>query len=178
MKKEDQDDIVYEEEESSSFKKPSTDKLKKALKACETEKKEYLEGWQKARADLVNLRKQDEEEKKQIRKYASEGVVTELISTLDSFEMAFGNKEAWESVSEEWRKGVEYIYTQLLQTLEGHGLSVIEAKGETFDPERHEAVSVENGGDNVPAETVIEVLQKGYKLNDKLLRPAKVIISS
>jgi molecular chaperone GrpE (heat shock protein) len=105
--KEHEDDIVYEsEEETSSFKKPSVEKIKKQLKSCEAEKKEYLEGWQKARADLVNLRKQDEEEKKNLRKYASEAVVTDLISTLDSFDMAFGNKESWEAVSKEWRIGV------------------------------------------------------------------------
>ena len=169
--KEHEDDIVYEsEEETSSFKKPSVEKIKKQLKSCEAEKKEYLEGWQKARADLVNLRKQDEEEKKHIRKYASEAIVIDLISTLDSFDMAFGNKESWEAVSKEWRIGVEYIYEQLLKTLHSHGLVEIKPVEETFDPQRHEAVEMVAGKDNI----VVDVVQKGYELNGKVVRTAKV----
>lgn len=170
--KEKQEDIVYEpdSDDSSSLKTTSLEKLKKKLKACEEEKKEYLEGWQKARADLVNLRKQDEQELQRVRKFASEEIVTELISVIDSFDMAFSNKESWESVSAEWRKGVEYIYNQLTNTLETYGLEDITPKNEIFNPQKHEAVEIVEGKDNI----VVEVIQKGYELNGKIIRTAKV----
>lgn len=168
------DDIVYEAEEGTSFKAPSIEKLKKKLLACEQEKKEYLEGWQKARADLINLRKQDEAEKQNIRRYASEEVLLELVSVLDSFEMAFKNKDAWEAISKEWRTGVEYIYTQLKNILSSRGITEINPIGEEFDPQKHEAVEMVAGKDNI----VLEIVQKGYLLNEKIIRTAKVKIGN
>ena len=170
-KKEDED-IVYEPEtdETSSLRALSTDKLKKKLKLCKEERKEYLDGWQKARADLVNLRKQDEVEKKQIRKFASEEVIIELTAIVDSFDMAFSNKESWESVPTEWRQGVEYIHSQLMNTLQNHGLKEIVPDNEKFNPKKHEAVEMVEGKDNM----IVEVVQKGCELNDKVIRVAKV----
>jgi len=165
-----EEEIVYEEESVSSFKKPSTAKLRKKLKICEEERKEYLTGWQKARADLINLRKKDEEEKRLIRKFASEEIVHELISVLDSFDMAFSNKESWQAVSEEWRVGVEYIHNQLRSIMQNHGLSEIDPAGQEFDSTKCEAVETVSGKDNM----VVEVIRKGYELNGKVIRAAKV----
>ena len=173
-KKEQEDDVVYEPEEESSFKPGSQDKLKKKLKACEEEKKEYLAGWQKARADLINLRKQDEIEKQNLRKFVTEDLISELIGTLDSFDMAFANKESWEAVSKEWRTGVEYIYNQLIETLGRHGLSKIEPLNNEFDPHKHEAVEMMQGKDNI----IVEVIQKGYELNGKVIRTAEVKVGN
>lgn len=173
-KKEKETDIVYEEEETSSFNPASTDKLKKKLKKCEEERKEYLEGWQKARADLINLRKKDEEEKQQIRRYASEGIVTELVSVLDSYDMAFSNKELWEKVPEEWRVGVEYIHSQLLEVVKNHGLKEIDPLGKKFDSKMHEAIETVDGNED----EVVEVVRKGYELNGKIIRAAKVKVGN
>ena len=84
--------------------------------------------------------------------------------------MAFSNKESWESVSAEWRQGVEYIHSQLMNTLHSHGLAEINPEGKEFDPQKHEAVEMIEGKDNM----VIEVIQKGYELNGKVVRVAKV----
>ena len=175
-KKEEQeeDDVIFEPEEESSFKAKTPDKLKKKLKACEEERKEYLAGWQKARADLINLRKQDEIEKQHLRKFVTEDLISELISTLDSFDMAFANKESWEAVSKEWRVGVEYIYNQLLETLSRHGLNTIKPLDNVFDPQKHEAVEMVPGKNNI----VVEVIQKGYELNGKVIRTAKVKVGT
>lgn len=169
MKKDIEEDIVFESEEND-VPLQKLEKLKKKLKACEVEKKEYLEGWQKARADLINLRKSDEEEKKKIREFATEGVISDLVGVLDSFDMAFSNKEVWQSLSEEWRVGVEQIYNQLSGVMKSYGLEEIYPEGEEFNPEKCEAVEMIPGEDNI----VLEVMQKGYLLKGKVIRTAKV----
>lgn len=149
-------------------------KVKNALKKCEAEKQEYLDGWQRAKAEFANLRKQDETRHAERSKYAEQGLVEDLIPVLDSFDMAMGNKDAWEKAPEEWRKGIEHIHAGLLQKLQSRGLVKIESEGRTFDPELHEAVQ------NVPVDsekldhTVVSVLQAGYKLHDRVIRHAKV----
>lgn len=149
-------------------------KLRQRIKELEEKNQEYLTGWQKERADGVNLRKRLEEEKKEFAKFAKEDITTELISVLDSFESAFKNKEAWEKVDKNWRVGVEYIHTQLINVLSNHGVSVISPLGEQFDPQRDEAietVAVENPEDN---HKIIEVVSVGYKLQNKIIRAPKV----
>lgn len=165
------EDIVYDEEETSSFSQPSIAKLKKKLAACEEEKKEYLTGWQKARADLINLRKKDEEEQQIARKRAAERIISDLLPTLDSFEMAMADTKVWEEVSETWRKGIEYVYQQLQKTLQEHGLVAINPPPDTpFDPSRHEAVETVPGKDTL----IVHVIQKGYEIEGKVIRTAKV----
>jgi len=151
-------------------------KLRQKIKELEEKSQEYLTGWQKERADSVNLRKRLEEEKKEFAKFAKEDISTELISVLDSFDSAFKNKEAWEKVDKNWRQGVEYIHSQLINVLLNHGVSVISPLGEKFDPNRDEAI------ENVPVENqeedhkIMEVFSVGYKLQNKIIRAPKVKI--
>ena len=149
-------------------------KLRQRIKELEQKNQEYLTGWQKERADGINLRKKLEEEKIEFAKFAKEDISTELISVLDSFDSAFKNKEAWEKVDENWRRGVEYIHTQLINVLANHGVSIIDPLGEKFDPQRDEAIEnipVENEEDN---HKILEVLSVGYKLQNKIIRAPKV----
>jgi len=107
------DDIIYEEEDQKTTKKVVNDvvmddeseapealikKLKDKIKTLEKEKQEYMNGWQRERADFINYKKRIEEEKIEVVKYANEGLLEEITQVLDSFEMAFSNKEAWEKV--------------------------------------------------------------------------------
>jgi molecular chaperone GrpE len=85
------------------------EKLKKAI----AEKQEYMDGWQRSKAEFINARKRDEESRKEIIKFANEGLLMDIVPVLDSFTMAFSNKEAWEKVDQNWRIGVEHIYSQL-----------------------------------------------------------------
>lgn len=159
-----EDEIVYEESEFAEDKiKSSKDKLK----ACEAQKQEYLDGWQRAQADIINIKRRVEEEKREFAKYANENLILDILSTLDSFDMAFKNKESWEAVSENWRKGVEFIYNQLLATLRNYGVEELNPIGEEFDPKKHHAVEGDEG-------KIIEVVLKGYSLNGKIIRPAQV----
>jgi molecular chaperone GrpE len=164
-----EEDVVAEEN-----LKEKLDKLRTKLKEAEAEKQKYLDGWQRAQAEFVNLRKRDEESKKEFVKFATENLVAELLSVVDSFSMAFSNKEAWEKVDKNWRSGVEYIYSQLINILKEHGLEEFNPLGEVFDPAKHQAL------ENVPVEekekdhTIVDVIQKGYILHGKVVRPAKV----
>ena len=111
------EDITFSDEEEGSNLGAVLKKLREKLKESEKKAEEYLTGWQKERAESVNLRKRLEEEKRDFAKFAKEDIATELIPVLDSFESAFKNKEVWEKVDKNWRMGVEYIHTQLLGVL-------------------------------------------------------------
>lgn len=150
--------------------------LKEKIKALQSEKQEYLDGWQRSRADYSNLVKTQEEDKKRYRSIIEEGMLEELLPVVDSFTMAFNNKEAWEAVELTWRKGVEYIYQQLMTTLENHGLHAFGDIDEPFDPAKHQAVSEIETTEESKDHTVAKVLQKGFTLNDSVLRPARVSV--
>jgi len=172
--KDENDNITFFDEEEEGNPTQAIKKLREKIKKLEEKNQEYLTGWQRERADSVNLRKRLEEEKKEFAKFAKEDIATELMSVLDSFESAFKNKEAWEQVPKNWRLGVESIHIQLINVLSNHGVSVIDPLGEEFDPQRDEAigtVAVENEKDN---NRILEVLGIGYKLHDKIIRAPKV----
>lgn len=174
-----QDDVVFEEdtENGSASDAGRIKKLRDQLKECQKEKQEYLDGWQRARADLQNFKKDQIGEREKITKFAQEDLLYELLSVTDSFTMAFANKEAWEKVDTNWRTGVEYIYAQLKGVLERNGITEIEPLGEKFDPGEHtsiEAISTDDAGKD---ETVVEVVQNGYRLNGKVIRPARVRVA-
>lgn len=168
------DPVQFESEEDLENPTLAMKKLREKLKICEKEKKEYLDGWQRMRADFANIKRDEEARRGEMIKFASEGLVDDLLPVLDSFSMAFGNKEAWEKVDANWRKGVEYIYAQMYSVLESRGLTEIGKVGELVDPRTHVAV------EEVPTilekdiNTVSEVIQKGYRLHNKVIRPAKV----
>src|ERR1043166_187336 len=100
-------------------------KLAEAEAALEAEKvkaAEYLDGWQRAKADFINARKDDEKSRSERIKYATSGLLGDLIGVLDSFNLAMINKEVWEKVDKGWRTGVEYIYHQLVGVLKDNGM--------------------------------------------------------
>src|SRR3989344_7392847 len=115
-------EMVPDEESDGGNPAASLKKLREKLKACQKEKDEYLAGWQRAKADLINYKREVETNKGELAKFANENLMRDLLSVLDSFDMAFINKETWESVPEGWRKGVEYIHTQFLTVLRENNL--------------------------------------------------------
>jgi molecular chaperone GrpE len=164
------DDSVVAEENAAEAIKKLRDKLKKATE----EKQEYLTGWQRAKADLINARKRDEADRAEFIKYANERLIDGLIPVLDSFELAMANKEVWEKADKNWRTGVEYILGQLKKALNDAGLEEVNPIDKPFDHNRDEAVEyvpVENEADH---HKVIAVIQKGYALNGRPMRPPKV----
>lgn len=171
------DDVVFEDEDGEGNVTNPAAKIKQLrdkLKKSEAERMEYLAGWQRAKADLVNARKRDEEDKREFIKYANEDLIGEILSVLDSFDMAFANKEAWEKVDKNWRIGVEYIYSQLLSALERFGLKVINPVGQKFDPNHHVSIESVSVTDKTQEGMIVDVIQKGYELGGKVIRAPKV----
>lgn len=162
--KEENDDIVIEDDPDSTAGLTLEKKLREKLKLAEGKAKEYLDGWQRAQADFANLRRRDEENKLEFVKFANVSLVGELIPVLDSFNIALS----------QGHKDLLPLYNQLLGVLKNSGLEELDPKDEKFSPHEHEALATERTEDKDKDHHVLEVLQKGYKLNGKLVRPAKV----
>lgn len=162
--------VVAEESAVASIKK-----LREKIKQLESDKNEYLTGWQRAKADAINARKREEEDRKEFVKFANEQLISDLIPVLESFDMAMSNKEAWEKADKNWRVGVEYIYSQLKKALADNGLTeIIPVIGETFDHSKHEAATHEPVSDPKMDHKVTSIVNKGYSLNNKIIRVPKV----
>jgi len=169
-------DIVFENESDKQIRMGDTASLKTRLKECLAERKEYLEGWQRSRADYINAKREYESEKKELVTFAKGNLLADLLPVLDSFDQAFGNREAWERVDSNWRIGVEYIHRELVRIMSEHGLEAIDPVGESFDTTLHESAGSEDVATENLHHTVIKTLQKGYRLGGKLIRPARVIV--
>lgn len=165
------EEVVFEEEDPRDLIK----KLKEKLKVCQDERQTYLTGWQRDKADFINARKDDERRNMELLKFSKEGLLQELIPVLDSFQMAMKNS-GWNSVSSEWRTGVEHIYSQLKNVLVANGITEVNPEGEMFDPRQHHAIGIIPVTDEKDDGKILEVAQKGYTLNGKILRTANVKI--
>ncbi|HAQ02840.1 nucleotide exchange factor GrpE [Candidatus Nomurabacteria bacterium RIFOXYC2_FULL_36_8] len=156
--------------------KDVTKKIREDLKVCRQEKEEYLTGWQRAKADYVNLQKELDLARTNISILTKEKMVEKLLPALDSFEMAFSNKEHWEKIDKDWQDGITSIYQQLLSGLEKSGIEKIDKIEVPFDPSIHQSISIVNTDDEKKDHTVEKVLQVGYKIGERVIRPAKVTI--
>jgi len=166
------DDMVVEEEEGDVRK--IIKKLKDNLKVCETERQQYLDGWQRARADYINLKKDEEKKIAQLEPYLKEKIFLEILPIADNFDMAFGNKEAWEKVDKNWRVGIEGIYNNLQNIFDSLGFKYFGEKGDKFNPEEYQAMDSVEIKEKESDGLIIDVIQKGYKFKEKVVRPSKV----
>jgi molecular chaperone GrpE len=169
-------DIVMEDnlEVTGADYMKKTAKLRSRIVELEKKNMELLDGWQRDKADFINTRKRDEEQKQEFLKFAKGDLINELLSVLDSFESAFKNKEAWEKVDKNWRTGVEYINSQLFGILANNGLKVINPVGEMYNASRDEAIESVKVDDKEKDGKILEVVQVGYELNGRELRAPKV----
>lgn len=149
------------------------EELKKKIEELEKQKAEYLESWKKERASFLNYKKEEMERIMELMKYVNEALIMRILPILDNFFTAENN------ISEEAKKdtniaGLLQIHQQFKDFLKQQGVEEIKAKGEKFDPNFHEIVQ-EVEGDSPGI--ITEEVQKGYKLNNKIIRPAKVKIN-
>ena len=149
----------------------SVETLKQALAEEKEKAEKYLANWQRSQADLINYRKHAEQEKRDIVEFANSALILNLLTSLDDFERALASVPA-ELAGSSWTEGIALIYNKLKATLEAQGLAEIKAQGEVFDPHLHEAVMSQDGEDGA----VIDEIQKGYKLKDRVIRPSRVIV--
>jgi len=129
-------------------------------------------------ADLENLRRRGLKDREDAFRYGHENLVKDLLGSVDNLERAIAHAQSREDGGdfESFLQGVELVQRELLGALSKHGVERIEAADEPFDPAEHEAMA-QKEDDSVPAHTVVEVYQAGYKLRDRLLRPARVVVS-
>ena len=127
-------------------------------------------------AEMENLRKRMQREVEGAHKFALEKFVTELLPVRDSLEMGLSAAHGGDGESDKIREGMELTLKQLVGAMEKFGVVQIDPKGERFDPQLHEAMSIQESADHDP-NTVLVVMQKGYTLNDRLVRPAMVVVS-
>lgn len=168
------EEIILEEEGENPQDKLK--KLRERLKKCEAEKQEYLAGWQRAKADFINARKEEEESRKEFIKYCNAGLALQFLEVADSFDRLMADKENWQKMEENWRKGVENFYMQLMRILKNEGIEPIESIGQSFNPEEHESVGEIEVDSKEKEGIIVEVIRKGYKMGDKIIRPSKVKI--
>jgi molecular chaperone GrpE len=191
---------VSEEEESAGTLPPNPeleDALREAVESVETaaepSEEETPEGEEaldplaelektqdrflRLQADFENFRRRALAERHDIYQYGHQNLVKDLLSTVDNLERAIGHtRESGSEDLETFLQGVELVQREFLGILETHSVCEIEALGKAFDPALHEAMA-QVSDDSVAPNTVIDVLQKGYRLRDRLLRPARVIVA-
>lgn len=150
--------------------------VEERLEKAEAQAAEYLEGWQRARAEFANARKRLERDRAEARRNATIEMVSRLLPILDDYERALENVPA-EIAANSWFEGMELIHRKLKSILEGVEIERIEALGQPFDPNVHEAVLQEES-DQHESGVVIRELQTGYRLNDRVIRPAMVVVAA
>lgn len=148
--------------------------LEEHLRVLEAEKKELYDRLLRQKADLENYRKRIDREARERRQFAETALVESLLPVLDAFERALAHQS--ESPQDDYHKGIEMIYSQLLDVLGRAGLKPLEVVGKMFDPTSHHAVERIETTDHADQE-VVEELQRGYQFKDRLLRPALVKVA-
>jgi molecular chaperone GrpE len=149
--------------------------LQKSLEEAQTKSKEYFDGWQRERADFSNYKRRIERED-QSRKQAITGeIIKKYLLVLDDFDRAMKMRPTEGEVGT-WSGGIELIYRKLQAILDQEGILRIAAENEEFDPNRHEAITYEESPDHTSGQ-IIGVIQEGYTLGDRVLRPARVRVA-
>lgn len=138
---------------------------------------EYLDALQRERAAFINYRRRTDQEKAETVQYATANVIKKLLPIVDDFDRALAAIPQEQRTGNKWVEGVELIARKLHNVLEQEGVEPIEAHGQPFDPNLHEAVAFEESPNGGHEDTVSEVFTKGYKMRDRVLRPAMVKVT-
>ncbi len=172
----DEEQVVTERADEEPEEPPADDaELVAAVTAARAEAESYLDDLRRLQADFDNYRKRTLREQTARTASASQALVARLLPVLDNFELAVSHAEQSRDF-DRMLKGVEMVFGELREVLQGEGLVKIEAEGKPFDPERHEAVvAVEQEG--AEPGTVVDVVRTGYELRGKVLRPAMVKVA-
>lgn len=165
-------DITFDDISSDSQER--INKLKYKIQSLQREKDEYLGGWQRCRADFVNAKRLAEMERLSVADSVSESYLKDLLPVLDSFDLALAYNVQDDKVPESWRAGFLGIYSKLLDMLGRRGLKQIGQVGDKFNINEQEPVATVPVDKEEMDDIVTEVLQKGYSINGKTIRPAKV----
>ncbi len=148
-------------------------RLKKDLAVCRDEKDEYLKGWQRAKADFINGQRQYEREDAERARFLKKLAVKDLLDIIDNFEKAF----LLEVPHIPWAEGIRRMYDKCLKLLDEYGITAMESIGKTFNPQYHEAIETRETEDPNEDGVVVEEFQKGYQMQDEVIRPSRVKVA-
>ncbi|MDY6980742.1 MAG: nucleotide exchange factor GrpE [Pseudomonadota bacterium] len=165
-----------ESDDRAPLEADSVEELQAKLTEAENRAQENWDKLLRANAEMDNLRRRTERELENAHKYAVERFAQELLAVRDSLEMGVAAAEQEEASVDKIKEGTELTLRMLEGTMDKFNIQPIDPQDEPFDPERHQAMSTVETPDKAP-NTVINVMQKGYLLNDRLIRPAMVIVS-
>lgn len=151
------------------------EELQADLAEWKAKAEEYLDGWQRARAEFANYKKRVDREQAQTYQNAAANVIKKFLDIADDLDLALRNRPDSED-GLAWAAGIELVYRKLLTALESQGVTRMQAEGDFFDPNLHEAISSEDNPDYESGE-IIEVIKHGYQQGDRIVRPALVRVA-
>ena len=155
------------------------DPIKELEAKLETKEKEAVETYDRllrVSAEFDNYKKRSTREMSEYRKFSNQSLIKEMLSVVDNLELAMNSTNGHKAIDKDLLLGLEMTYKEILKVFEKFNVKPIDAKGQPFDPTFHEAVMQEETNDS-PKNTVINELQKGYMIHDRLLRPSMVVVA-
>jgi len=170
------EEVVDETEAESPLASDQVLISNEELSALRAQSDEYLDGWQRARADFSNYKKRVERDQALLNKNVTGGIIKRYLEITDDLARALENRPQ-EGDGAAWADGIELIYRKLMTILENEGVVPMETDGQLFDPNLHEAISLEDSPEHESGE-IIEVLKQGFLLGDRVLRPATVRVAN
>jgi molecular chaperone GrpE len=171
-----QEEAAVEEAQQAEVMDEEYQQLEKELEQSRQQATQNLEGWQRERAEFSNYKRRIEREQGQMSQNITAEVIRKYLVILDDLERALKARPT-EGEGAAWAQGVELIYRKLQNVLESEGVLRIQAENEMFNPNIHEAISHEESPDHESGE-IIEVVQQGYKIGERIIRPALVRVAS
>ena len=163
------DPSTQEEASKGESTAPATPEAQ--LEKAREDAQKYLSNWQRAEADFQNYKRRTDQEREELRRFGNVSLIINLLPVIDDFERAFSSLDS-HLAGLSWFDGIYLIYRKLSQLLENAGVRPIESEGQPFDPRYHEAVAHVEGEEG----KVLSEVQRGYKLHDRVLRPAMVVV--
>jgi len=151
-------------------------KLEAKLEAKEKEAGETYDRLLRVSAEFDNYKKRSSREMEEFRKFANQSLIKEMLSVVDNLELAMNSTDGHKAIDKDLMQGLEMTHKEILKVFEKFNVKPIDAKGQPFDPTFHEAVMQEETNDS-PKNTVINELQRGYMIHDRLLRPSMVVVA-
>jgi molecular chaperone GrpE len=151
-------------------------KLHQQIEDAQVEAAENLAGWQRAQAEFINYKKRIEREQTQLFENASARVIKSFLTVLDDLDRALQNAPENDEAAD-WAAGIDLIYRKLVTVLDNEGVTAMQVKGEMFDPTLHEAIGQEESADHESGQ-IIEEIQKGYLIGERVLRAALVRVAT
>jgi molecular chaperone GrpE len=144
--------------------------------AAQKEASDNLDGWQRTQAEFINYKKRVEREQSKMKEDASARIIKRFLDAMDDLDRALDNRPI-ESEGADWAAGIELVQRKMLNVLESEGVTPMEVEGEFFDPNLHEAIAQTESSDHKSGQ-IIEVIQTGYMIGERVLRPALVRVAS